>query len=175
MSEISQTFTNHLNQAQLSVSLATCYNCSTCATTCPVGLITEGEFNPRTIVLLADNDFKNHLLDDLKPNIWDCAMCELCQEKCPQNVNLHEIFLALKNTLALYDKIPAGYTDEVKQIYTYGKSIPEQTAVMRRREQLGLPKIDPISISDVQTLLNLTNIPKILKVDAEKTEKKDNE
>ncbi len=96
------------------------------------------------------------------PNVWECSMCEICQEVCPQNVDLHEIFLVVKNTAARFNNLPENYRSESQKVYECGKSIPLQPAIEKRREQLGLPGILPVDVGEIQTLLNLTEMKGIL-------------
>ena len=44
--------------------------------------------------------------------IWDCLTCYKCQEHCPQNVNITDLFFELKN-LAVKNTRPSTITDKV--------------------------------------------------------------
>ena len=79
-------------------SLNYCYQCGTCSSSCPVALITEGEYNPRKIIEQSLLGLKDLLIKDQKPNIWLCCTCQMCVEECPQNVFLTEIFERIKIT-----------------------------------------------------------------------------
>ena len=149
-------------ESELGVSLKVCYNCSTCATVCPVALETGGKFNPRTIVQLANCGYEDRLIFDLTPNVWDCTMCEICQEECPQKVNLHEIFIKVKNAAAENKHIPDSYLNESQQVWQCGKAVPIQPAIAKRREQMGLPVSSEDDVAEIQFLLNLTPLPHIL-------------
>jgi heterodisulfide reductase subunit C len=155
-------FQDELTDSELGVSLKVCYNCSTCTTACPVALETEGKFNPRTIIQLANCGYEERLILENNPNVWQCTMCEVCQEVCPQNVDLHEIFLVVKNTAARYENIPENYTAESQKVFQFGKSIPLQSAIEKRRTQLELPVIPPVDVEEIQTLLNMTEMKDIL-------------
>ncbi len=152
----------HLHQEFISkggeISLNSCYNCSTCSTICPVALETGGKFNPRTIIQLANFDNEERLIHpDLNtPNVWDCTMCELCEEECPQHVNLHETFILVKNAAAKSMNIPESYLSEITQVYIHGKAVPLQAAIKKRRELLELPESIDVDIKEIQTLMNLT-------------------
>lgn len=151
-----------LSENDLGISLRICYNCSTCSTICPVALETGGKYNPRTIIQLANFGMQEKLVEDLTPNVWDCTMCELCQEECPQNVNLHETFIVIKNAAALSHNIPTSYTSETKQVYENGKAVPLQPAIVKRREQLGLPESYNIDVKEIQTLMDMTPAKTVL-------------
>ena len=165
---------DEFTDSELATSLNLCYNCSTCSTICPVALETEGKFNPRSIILLANFGYEERLIVDLTPNVWQCTMCELCQEACPEGVNLHEIFLKIKNASASYHNIPKSYTSETNQVYLYGKAVPSQPVIEKRREQLGLPKSPSTDAEEIKKLMGMTPVEKILK-EIEKIEKQTEE
>ncbi|MHA1718878.1 MAG: 4Fe-4S dicluster domain-containing protein [Promethearchaeota archaeon] len=146
----------------LGTNLNLCYNCSTCSTICPVALETEGHFNPRSIILLANFGHENRLVADLVPNVWDCTMCELCQEACPEGVNLHEVFLRIKNASARFQNIPKSYTSETNQVYIFGKAVPSQPVIEKRRKQLGLPESPETNVEEIKKLMGMTPVEKIL-------------
>ncbi|MCF2138648.1 MAG: 4Fe-4S dicluster domain-containing protein [Candidatus Lokiarchaeota archaeon] len=153
---------DEFTDSELGVSLRVCYNCSTCSTSCPVALETGGKFNPRSIIQLANCGFEERLIEDLSPNTWECSMCEVCQEVCPQHVNLHEIFISVKNAAADFGNIPESYTSETNQVYLHGKAVPLQPVIAKRRAQLGLPPSPEVSISEIQHLMDLTPVKLIL-------------
>jgi len=154
---------DEFTDSELATSLNLCYNCSTCSTICPVALETEGKFNPRSIILLSNFGYEKRLIVDLNPNVWQCTMCELCQEACPEGVNLHEVFLRIKNASASYHNIPKSYTSETNQVYLYGKAVPSQPVIEKRREQLGLPKSPSTDVDEIQKLMGMTPVVNILK------------
>ena len=154
---------DEFTDSELATSLNLCYNCSTCSTICPVALETEGKFNPRSIILLSNFGYEKRLIVDLSPNVWQCTMCELCQEACPEGVNLHEVFLKIKNASASYHNIPKSYTSETNQVYLYGKAVPSQPVIEKRREQLGLPKSPSTDVDEIKKLMGMTPVENILK------------
>ena len=158
---------DELAENELGISLRVCYNCSTCSTICPVALETGGKYNPRTIIQLANFGLSHKLVEDLAPNVWDCSMCELCQEECPQGVNLHQTFIVIKNAAALSHNIPKSYTSETKQVYTFGKAVHLQPAIIKRRQQLGLPESHDVDVKEIQTLMDMTPAKKVLAYEEE--------
>lgn len=95
--------------------------------------------------------------------IWGCTVCDTCDEICPQKIELTEIFAVLKNMSIAAGEGPDYYTTQASAIYDAGKAIPSQAAIERRREQLGLPKIEEPNVEEVQKILNATKLNTILK------------
>ncbi|MHA2390707.1 MAG: 4Fe-4S dicluster domain-containing protein [Promethearchaeota archaeon] len=145
-----------------------CYQCSRCADNCPVTAVTTDfytttGYNPRSNILAALLGYKDLLLgaDDLA--IWGCTVCDTCDELCPQNIELTEIFTFLKNTSIALGKGPDFIYGQAKAIFDSAKAIPSQPAIERRRDQLGLPAVVTPDVNEVQTLLKNIGSDKKLK------------
>jgi len=89
-----------LNELPSAGTFAYCFGCQNCTTVCPVVVNYE---NPQEILGLLPHQIMNCLglgLTEmaLGPKmIWDCTTCYQCQEHCPQNVQVTDIFFQLKN------------------------------------------------------------------------------
>ncbi len=121
-----------------------CYDCMKCTSGCPVTKIYP-EFAPHKIVVLTRMGFADELLKNRE--IWLCAQCKTCKERCPQSVDPADLIVALRNiAYTIKIDIPNGYKLIVQKIYGKGV-IGEPTEVMSRemdffdRETLGLPII----------------------------------
>lgn len=156
-------FRNQIIGNEIGDTLAYCYQCATCSGACPVAQVTKGRYNPRRLILDALLGLKEKIFED-PFNIWGCTVCDTCDEVCPQKVELTEIFVILKNMSVERGQAPAHYTGQASTIIEHGKAIPMQTAIERRREQLGLPKIMAPDVDEVKKLLEATKLAeKLLK------------
>jgi heterodisulfide reductase subunit C len=135
------------------LSLSYCYQCATCAGGCPVALKTVGKYNPRKIIELSLLGFEQRLIESQDVNIWLCSTCQKCVEYCPQHVLLTEIFTTIKNSSAEAGLAPEAYYLQGKSIFDSGLAIPFSSAILRRREQLGLPQINTPDVEEIQSLL----------------------
>ncbi len=92
-----------LNQLPSTGTFSYCFGCQTCTTVCPV--VAEYE-NPLQTLGLLPHQIMNCLglgLVEMASGprmLWDCVTCYQCQENCPQNVQITDIFLQLKNIAA---------------------------------------------------------------------------
>ncbi len=148
--------------------IKTCYKCSKCSDNCPITAVTTDNYttigyNPRGNFLMTLLGQENLLLggDDLV--IWGCTVCDTCDEVCPENVELTEIFTFLKNQSVALGKGPEFVYSQTKTIFENGKAIPSQPAIERRREQLNLPKVIEPDIGEIKLLLKNMGIEKKLK------------
>jgi heterodisulfide reductase subunit C len=89
-----------LNRLPAAGTFSYCFGCQTCTTVCPV--VAEYE-NPVETLGLLPHQIMNCLglgLVEMASGprmLWDCVTCYQCQEHCPQNVEITDIFFELKN------------------------------------------------------------------------------
>ena len=145
-----------------------CYQCSRCTDNCPVSAVTidfyttEG-YNPRSNILNALLGYKDAIFDADPLAIWGCTVCDTCDEVCPQNIELTEIFTFLKNRSTEQGKAPDYLYAQAKAVFDSAKAIPSQSAIERRRDQLNLPKVAEPDVSEVQALYKNLGADKYLK------------
>ena len=135
------------------LSLSYCYQCATCSGGCPVALKTVGKYNPRKIIELSLLGFEQRLIESQDVNIWLCSTCQKCVEYCPQHVLLTKIFTTIKNSSAAAGLAPEAYYLQGKSVLDSGLAIPFSSAILRRREKLGLPLINTPNVEEIQSLL----------------------
>jgi len=77
-----------------------CFSCENCTNVCPVVINYE---KPEQVLDLLPHQIMRSLglgLEELALGsnmLWDCVTCYQCQEHCPQNVKITDIFYELKN------------------------------------------------------------------------------
>ena len=145
-----------------------CYQCSRCTDNCPISAVTidfytTTGYNPRSNILNALLGYKDAVLSADSLAIWGCTVCDTCDEVCPQNIELTEIFSFLKNQSVAKGDAPDFIYAQAKAVFDSAKAIPPQPAIERRRQQLGLPAVAAPDINEVQTLLKNIGADKKLK------------
>lgn len=148
--------------AHIHDKLKYCYQCNRCTDNCPVAEVEPTRYNPRALILASFLGLKDLVFTDDSFNIWGCTICDTCDEVCPQKIELTEIFTILKNMSIKRGEGPEHYTGQASAIYDSGKAIPMQSAIERRRQQLGLPDIEAPDVEEVQKLLSETKLNKII-------------
>lgn len=81
-------------------SYSGCYSCQRCTNICPV--VRSYEDPGKSLGLLPHQIMYSLGIGDIdlalsSQMIWDCSTCYLCQEHCPNDVELCDIFYGLKN------------------------------------------------------------------------------
>ncbi|MHA1271485.1 MAG: 4Fe-4S dicluster domain-containing protein [Candidatus Helarchaeota archaeon] len=136
-----------------------CLQCSRCNDVCPVNEVSDGAYNPRSVILSSYLGLKSNLLGTPKNiAVWGCQVCDTCDLICPQDIELTEIFYIVKNLSVQAGEAPEYYIVQAKTVMENGKAIPLQPAIDRRRKSMGLPDVPTGFESDVKTILKETKL-----------------
>jgi fumarate reductase iron-sulfur subunit len=92
---------------------STCISCSLCYSACPVFEANPNFANPVILTRIASR-FENlsekqkaETVGNLQKNgVWDCTLCGLCTEVCPQNIDPKNDILSLRTS-----SVQFGYSD----------------------------------------------------------------
>ncbi len=139
-------------------TLTLCYQCGTCASSCPVAKITE-RFNPREVIRLSLLGEKDEVLST--DAIWLCCSCYNCQERCPQKVEIADVIYALRNIAFREGHIPNIYSEFASTILNNGRIATVSKFVEKKRPALGLPPLQPTGLDDVRKILSATGYEKL--------------
>ena len=104
---MSQTVTPYLEMSQAIMgaggeALKRCYQCGTCAGTCPWTLITN--FNIRKLVR-----FGQLGIDGIEEHMWGCSTCKFCVDRCPRGIEIIDVVTAIRNVYSRGDKAYKEY------------------------------------------------------------------
>ncbi|MFC2134934.1 4Fe-4S dicluster domain-containing protein [Bacteroidota bacterium] len=132
-----------------------CYQCGACVGDCPTARF-DKDFNPRAIMLKA---LVGDIDDLTKENsiIWHCSNCCNCYERCPQDVRPVEVIIALKNMSAKSGTSNEEIITIAKRIRETGRSVPVMASIQRMRDDLGLPPLPDLDITDLEKILSPEN------------------
>jgi heterodisulfide reductase subunit C len=135
-----------------------CYQCGTCASSCPVAKVTE-RFNPRDVLrLLLLGERQEVLLGDA---IWLCCSCYNCQERCPQKVEIADVFYALRNIAIKEGKMPNLYIEFANALMTEGRIVPISKFLEKKRPDVGLPPLKPAGVEALRRILAASGFDKL--------------
>jgi len=112
-----------------------CFQCSTCTIGCPVTEIVPS-YNPRRIIQMSLLGMKKEVLES--DEIWLCAICQTCSERCPQDVKISDLMGAIrriaekeaeegkievKSVRPIFDKAFANQLRKYGRLYEVGLSL----------------------------------------------------
>ena len=144
-------------------TLTACYQCGTCASSCPVARL-DARFNPREIIKLSLLGEKEEVVSG--DAIWLCTSCFNCQERCPQNVEIADLIYALRNMAIEAGHSPNIYSDFASALITEGRIVQISKFVEKKREEYGLPPLKPVGVEALNTILSVTGFIKPEKKEA---------
>ena len=144
-------------------TLTSCYQCGTCASSCPVARL-DARFNPREIIKLSLLGEKEEVISG--DAIWLCTSCFNCQERCPQNVEIADLIYALRNIAIEAGFSPNIYSDFASALIAEGRIVQISKFVEKKREEYGLPPLKPVGLEALNKILSATGFTKPEKTEA---------
>jgi heterodisulfide reductase subunit C len=139
-------------------TMTLCYQCGTCASSCPVAKITP-HFNPREVIKLSLLGEKAEVISG--EAIWLCCSCYNCQERCPQKVEIADIVYALRNIAFKEGYIPDIYSEFASAILNDGRIVKVSAFVEKKRPTLGLPPLQPTGVDVLRKIFSATGFDKL--------------
>ena len=159
------SFSNEVTSRHGGETLTSCYQCGTCASSCPVAKL-DSSFNPREIINLSLLGEKEEVLSG--DAIWLCCSCFNCQERCPQNVEIADLIYALRNIALEAGHSPNIYSDFASALIAEGRIVQISKFVEKKREEYGLPPLKPVGVEALNKILSATGFTKPEKTEASK-------
>jgi len=139
-------------------TLTACYQCGTCASSCPVARITT-KFNPREVIKLSLLGERDEVVAG--EAIWLCCSCFNCQERCPQKVEIADVIYALRNIALAEGHIPNIYSEFASALINEGRIVQVSKFVEKKREDYGLPPLKPTGVDAIRKILSATGFEKL--------------
>jgi len=94
-----------------------CHQCGKCSSGCPVASFFD--FRPRRIVAMVQLGIIGELLES--EDIWKCAQCLACKERCPRDVAPYDVIQALQNLAFKRNLVfPKDYSALINSILKQG-------------------------------------------------------
>jgi heterodisulfide reductase subunit C2 len=157
------TFSEEVTCRHGGETLTSCYQCGTCASSCPVARL-DPSFNPREVIKLSLLGEREEIVSG--DAIWQCTSCFNCQERCPQNVEIADVIYALRNIAIEAGHSPNIYADFGSALVNDGRIVQISKFVEKKREEYGLPALKPVGLEDLNKILVATGFTKPEKTEA---------
>jgi heterodisulfide reductase subunit C len=139
VSELDPNFKHEISKEPGGGNLKACFACGTCSASCPVREIDE-RYNPRKIIRMAILGMRDRVLQS--DFIWLCSTCYTCEERCPQNVCVTDVINAIKNIASREGYIHPAFRTQAELIGGSGRLYEIEEFDNKRREKMGLPKLN---------------------------------
>jgi heterodisulfide reductase subunit C len=151
------SFSNVVTSRLGGETMTLCYQCGTCASSCPVAKITP-RFNPREVIKLSLLGAQEEILAG--DSIWLCCSCYNCQERCPQKVEIADVIYALRNLAIEKGHIPNIYSEFASALIGDGRIVKISQFAENKRDSLGLPPLQPVGVEAMRKILSATGFDK---------------
>ena len=138
--------------------LLSCLKCGACSGGCPVSAVID--YRPRKVlgnVLLGQKEMV--LSGD---DVWLCAACFTCEERCVQEVNFTDVITVLRNLASREGYAAPGYIELAKRVIEHGRVTPRSRQVDKMREKLGLPPLQYPAIEELGRIMELSGFQEII-------------
>ncbi len=155
---VTQSFSDQIRERLGGETITLCYQCGTCASSCPVTKLNPN-FNPRKVIKLSLLGEKEEILSG--DAIWLCCSCYNCQERCPQKVEIADVIYALRNIAIEKGHVPNIYSEFFSAISNDGRVVKVSQFAENKRPALGLPPLQPTGVEAVKKILSATGFDKL--------------
>ncbi|MFA6805492.1 MAG: CoB--CoM heterodisulfide reductase subunit C [Candidatus Methanomethylophilaceae archaeon] len=131
-----------------------CFQCGTCTAGCPSGRRTS--YRVRKLMRMAQLDMKEAILDS--DELWECSTCYTCVERCPRQVPIVDIVVALRNIAVAEGHIRANHKKTATSFYKTGHTVPINDKIKAERKAMGLPEVPPTVLANKDAMDQLDKI-----------------
>ncbi|MFH1087185.1 MAG: 4Fe-4S dicluster domain-containing protein [Chloroflexota bacterium] len=94
INELDASFREQIASEPGGENIRRCFACGSCSASCPITEL-DDRFNPRKIIRMALLGMKSEVVSS--DFIWMCSNCQLCYERCPQDVRFASIVHAIRS------------------------------------------------------------------------------
>lgn len=90
--------------------------------------------------------------------LWECSTCYTCVERCPRQVPIVDIIIALRNIAVAEGHMYDNHKGTARNLVKYGHTVPVKDDITALREKLGLPGVPPTVLSNDKAKADLDKI-----------------
>ena len=113
----SSSFVKEVEKEYGGEGIMKCIQCGMCTASCMVASMTD-RYRPRKLIQKIILGKREEVLSSELP--WLCMTCRLCEERCQEDVNLAEIFSAVREIAAREGYIPKVFQNTVNKVLNDG-------------------------------------------------------
>ena len=138
--------------------LLRCLKCGACSGGCPVGAVID--YRPRKVLGNVLLGLKDEVLSS--DQIWLCAACFTCEERCVQQVNFTDVVTVLRNLASREGNAAPGYIKMAEMVMKNGRVTARTGAVDKMREKLGLPPLQDPDVEQLQAIMRAAGLNDVI-------------
>ena len=146
--------------------LLRCLKCGACSGGCPVSAVTD--YRPRKVLGNVLLGLKDEVLSS--DQIWLCAACFTCEERCVQQVNFTDVVTVLRNMASRDGHAAPGYIKMAEMVKKNGRVSTRTGLVDKMREQLGLPPLQEPAVEQLGEIMQAAGLNDVIAANKKKEE-----
>jgi heterodisulfide reductase subunit C len=123
-------------------------------------MVLDDTYGPRETLLRCLNLGQEAVITDER--IWYCTTCNVCEDRCPQEINIPELLTAIFNLAAQRGNLPEKIKFGVDLLAKTGRALVVSDKVQRDRQKLGLPPLDPLDVDVLEGILKKTGLQELI-------------
>ncbi len=125
-------------------------HCEACRKECTAAVITKDTKNPFDSLDTVDKLLEGKFYEVIRgKEIWRCLQCGKCEERCPTNRGLSDMFSKLRELAIMDGQIPKIINDKIKMIEETGYGMPKRAGVRKRMDIGPAPEIEVKGIKQI--------------------------
>ena len=114
---------------------------------------------PRETIIRCLNLGHQQVVEDER--LWLCCTCNVCEDRCPQQIPICDLLVALRNSAARRGNIPDRLGIAIELLAKTGRSmIVHQLDEMRAHH--GLDPLPPAPIAEIRGILKKTKLNEVV-------------
>jgi len=132
-----------------------CYQCARCTGSCPAAIVVEG-FNPRNLLLKCLRLGVDAAIGD--ESLWCCTTCGVCEDRCPQMIDMVDLMVMIMNEAARKGHIPEKVRLSTEMVIKTGRVVLMSKRIEQLRHKLGLKPLPAVPVAEVEGILEETGL-----------------
>lgn len=151
--DVDPRFESDVLKYPVKLNVDACLQCGVCGGSCPVAF--SMDYTPRELVELVKLGLKEKALSCRA--IWICTGCNVCSDRCPEDVNPSEVLNSLR-ALAFKSgfKVPEMFLKMMENLLSYGWIYEVDEFTNEDRADRGLPQLKPPSLDSLKKMMEAT-------------------
>jgi heterodisulfide reductase subunit B2 len=127
-------------------------HCEACREECTAAVSTRNTEKPFDPLAPVDMLLSGRYYDAVKSSeIWRCLQCGKCEERCPNNCGLKDLYAKLRELSIKESGAPRVIDDHVKMLEETGYSMPKRAGI---RKKMGIPPAPDVDSEEIRKILD---------------------
>lgn len=126
-------------------------HCGACSKECVAAAATKDSMKPFDPLNVVNSLNEGRLYEAINcEDIWRCLQCGKCEERCPHNMGLKELFAKLRELSLASGKKVKLIEEKIKMLEETGYGMPKRIGI---RKRMGIPPAPDMDATEIKQIL----------------------